>query len=157
MSKTLYFLIGPKGSGKTFIGTHVHNNTNIHFLRVEDIWLGLQVNEDGWQKVLESINECFAKYDKVMIENLGAGDEFQSFLSILQGQYQTRIIKINTDLSLCYKRVKERSHSNHIPVSDDKVKEYNEIASKVTLDWDLVVDNNGSQHVDSILEKITSL
>lgn len=157
MSKTLYFLIGPKGSGKTFIGTHVQSNTDIHFLRIEPIWLALKKNEDGWKKVIESINECFGKYDKVMIENLGAGDDFQNFLSILQNQYQTKIIKVKTNLSLCYKRVKERNNSNHIPVSDDKVKEYNEIASKVTLNWDLVVDNNGSQGIDNIIEKINNL
>ena len=157
MNKTLYFLIGPKGSGKTFIGTHVQSNTDIYFLRVEPIWLALQENENGWRKVIESINECFAKYEKVMIENLGAGDDFQKFLSILQNKYQTKIIKVKTDLSLCYKRVKERSNSNHIPVSDNKVKEYNEIASKVTLSWDLVVDNNGNQHIDNIIEKIKNL
>ena len=157
MSNTLYFLIGPKGSGKTFIGTHVKNNTDIYFLRVEPIWLALQENEDGWQKVIDAINVCFSKYEKVMIENLGAGEDFQNFLSILQNQYQTKIIKVKTDLSLCYKRVKERNSSNHIPVSDDKVKEYNEIASNVTLNWDLVIDNNGHQHIDDIIKKIENL
>lgn len=157
MSKILYFLIGPKGSGKTFIGTHVQNNTDIHFLRVEPIWLALQKNENGWKKVIESINECFAKYEKVMIENLGAGDDFKNFLSILQNQYQTKLIRVKTDLSLCYKRVKDRSNSNHIPVSDDKVIEYNKIASKVKLNWDLVVDNNGTQHIDNIIKKIKNL
>ena len=129
----------------------------VHFWRVEPIWLALHDDEDGWQKVIESINECFAKYEKVMIENLGAGHDFQNFLSILQNQYQTKIIKVKTDLSLCYKRVKERNNSNHIPVSDHKVKEYNETASIVTLNWDLVVDNNGIQHIDNIIEKIKNL
>ncbi|WP_321495336.1 hypothetical protein [uncultured Desulfobacter sp.] len=157
MSKTLYFLIGPKGSGKTFIGTHVNKSTDIYFLRVEPIWVALKENENGWQKVIEEINQSFTKYEKVMIENIGAGDDFKNFLSILQNQYQTKIIQVKTDLSLCYKRVKERNNSNHIPVSDDKVKEYNEIASKVTLNWDLVVDNNGSQHIDNIVKKIMYL
>ena len=67
-----------------------------------------------------------------MIENLGAGGEFQNFLSNLQCKYQIKLIKVKTDLSVCYKRVKQRNNLNHIPVSDDKVREYNEIASKVT-------------------------
>ena len=42
MGKTLYFLIGPKGSDKTHIGTYAHENTDIHFLRVEPIWVTLK-------------------------------------------------------------------------------------------------------------------
>jgi ABC-type branched-subunit amino acid transport system ATPase component len=45
--KVLYMLIGPKGSGKTHIGTLVNLHTDIAFLRVESIWLGLQAGEDG--------------------------------------------------------------------------------------------------------------
>jgi hypothetical protein len=44
-------LIGPKGSGKTTIGTLVHQHTDITFIRVEPIWLDLQPDEDGWKKV----------------------------------------------------------------------------------------------------------
>ena len=157
MSKTLYFLIGPKGSGKTFIGTHVHENTDIYFLRVEPIWVTLKEGENGWRKVIEAINQSFSKHDKVMIENLGAGEDFHHFLSIMQHQYQTKLIKVKTELSLCYKRVKERNSLDHIPVSDEKVKEYNEIASKVTLNWDLIIDNNGHQDIENITEKIINL
>jgi shikimate kinase len=101
MSKTLYFLIGPKGSGKTFIGTHVNKSTDIYFLRVEQIWIALKENENGWQKVIEEIHQSFTKYEKA--------------------------------------------------------KEYNEIASKVTLNWNLVVDNNGFQNIDNIAKMIMDL
>lgn len=157
MDKTLYFLIGPKGSGKTYIGTYVHENTDIHFLRVEPIWLNLKKNEDGWQKVIEAISECFMQNDKVMIENLGAGNDFNGFLKTLSNQYETRLIKVQADLALCFKRVQERNNEHHIPVSDDKVKEYNEIASKVVLSWDLIVKNNGHQNIERITEKIKAL
>ena len=39
--KILFMLIGSKGSGKTYIGTLVNRHTDIVFLRVEPIWLGL--------------------------------------------------------------------------------------------------------------------
>jgi len=45
--KTLFMLVGPKGSGKTHIGTLVNQHTDIVFLRVEPIWLGLKPAEDG--------------------------------------------------------------------------------------------------------------
>jgi shikimate kinase len=35
--KVLYMLIGPKGSGKTYIGSVVNCHTDIAFIRVEPI------------------------------------------------------------------------------------------------------------------------
>jgi shikimate kinase len=54
-NKILYLLIGPKGAGKTYIGTLVDRHTEIQFIRVEPIWLNLQPGEDGWQKVEQVI------------------------------------------------------------------------------------------------------
>lgn len=155
--KTLYLLIGPKGSGKTYIGDYINSNTEIHFLSVEPIWLALPQNENGWQQVSEAIAQCFIKSDKVMIENLGAGDGFNHFLIKMKELYSIKLIKVDTDLDLCFRRVKERNNKNHIPVSDDKVKEYNNIASKVVLPWDLVINNNGQQTIEKIKEKILNL
>ena len=59
MNKTIYMLIGPKGSGKTHVGTLINNNTNIKFLRVESIWLTVQPGEDGWKKVEQVIGQEF--------------------------------------------------------------------------------------------------
>ncbi len=75
-SKVLYMLIGPKGAGKTYIGTLVNRYTNIRFIRVESIWLSLQAGEDGWKKVEQVIDTTFKSDNKVIIESLGAGEEF---------------------------------------------------------------------------------
>ena len=87
MAKMLYMLIGLKGSGKTHIGTLVGANTNIVFLRVEPIWLGLKPGEDGWQKVTEAVDNLFQQHDRVMIESLGAGEGFRSFHAGLASKY----------------------------------------------------------------------
>ena len=71
MSQTLYMLIGPKGAGKTTIGTLVHQHTDIAFIRVEPIWLSLQPGEDGWKKVESVIDDRFQTHDRLMIESLG--------------------------------------------------------------------------------------
>ena len=55
--KVLFMLIGPKGSGKTYIGMLVDRHTDIAFLRVESVWLTVQPGEDGWKKV-EGSNRC---------------------------------------------------------------------------------------------------
>jgi shikimate kinase len=88
--KTLFMLIGPKGSGKTHIGTLVDQYTDIAFLRVEPIWLILQPDEDGWKKVEAVIDAMFEKQNKVMIESLGIGEGFVKFHASLAEKYSSR-------------------------------------------------------------------
>jgi shikimate kinase len=142
MPKTLYMLIGPKGSGKTHIGTLVNTHTDIRFIRVEPIWLALQPGEDGWKEVESVIDETFETNDKVMIESLGAGDGFRGFQAALAEKYPIKMIRVYADLDTCFERVKSRSNTEHIAVSDNKVLEYNKIAATVTFDWALEIDNN---------------
>ncbi len=66
MRKILYILIGPKGSGKTYIGSQVNKNTDIKFLRVEPIWLKLAPGENGWERVEKEIDKEFQQHSKVM-------------------------------------------------------------------------------------------
>lgn len=155
--KTLFMLIGPKGSGKTHIGTLVDQHTDIAFLRVEPIWLGLKPDEDGWKKVEAVIDALFQKQDQVMIESLGIGEGFGRFHASLAKKYSIKMIRVHADLDTCFTRVKTRNNVEHIPVSDDKVAEFNKIASTVTYDWDLEINNNELTPDKDILDAIQSI
>ena len=155
--KTLFMLIGPKGSGKTHIGTLVQQHTDIVFLRVEPIWLGLRPNEDGWKKVEAIIDTMLQKHDKVMIESLGIGEGFSKFHASLAEKYSIKMIRVYADLETCFIRVKTRNTAEHIAVSDDKVVEFNEIASAVTYTWDLEINNNDLTPDKDIISAIQSI
>lgn len=157
MALTLYMLIGPKGSGKTHIGTIVERNTDIFFLRVENIWLKLKYNENGWKKVEQKIDMTFRNNNKIMIENLGAGEGFHQFYASLNKKYIIKLIRVFADLDICLTRVRRRDNANHIPVSDNMVIEYNKIASQVSLDWDIEIDNNRPASDSEILMAIKRL
>lgn len=150
-------LIGPKGSGKTYMGTLVGAKTHIAFLRIETIWLALKPDEDGWQQVELAIDRAFARTDDLMIESLGAGRRFHQLLASLTTRYSVRMIRVVADLDTCLARVKKRRGEGHIPVSDDKVEEYNRIASKVQFDWSLEIDNNGPALDAEILDAFRSI
>jgi shikimate kinase len=154
MDKTLYFLIGLKGSGKTTIGTLVGRSTDIHFLRVEPIWVQLQPGENGWQKVEEAIDSAFQSSDKVMVESLGAGDGFQKMKASLSRKYNLKWIHVVADPDKCLTRVQKRDNANHIPVSDAQVLEYNKFAAAIRYDWDLEIDNNLPMNEKSLIEAI---
>jgi shikimate kinase len=155
--KVLYMLIGPKGAGKTHIGTLVNRHTDIAFLQVEPIWLGLQSGEDGWKKVEAAIDRMFQTHKKVMIESLGAGEEFRGFYTAIAKKYPIKMIRVYADLDTCLTRVKMRNSSDHIAVSDDKVMEYNKIAATMTYDWDLEINNNIPASNADILAAIQSI
>jgi hypothetical protein len=60
-------------------------------------------------------------------------------------------------LDECLRRVRDRDSANHIPVSDEKVREYNRIAASVDHPWDAVIDNNGPATEEEILKAIVLL
>ena len=155
--KTLFILVGPKGSGKTNIGTLVQQHTDIVFLRVEPIWLGLQPGEDGWNKVEAVIDTLFQKHDKVMIESLGVGEGFSRFRASLAEKYAMKLIRVYANLETCFIRVKTRNSAEHIAVSDDRVAEFNQLAAAVTYNWDLEIDNNDPAPDKDILNAIQSI
>jgi len=155
--KTLFMLIGPKGSGKTHIGTLVSQYTDIMFLSVESIWLGLKPSENGWKKIEAAIDALFQKQDKVMIESLGVGEGFTKFHASLAEKYFIRMIRVHADLETCLTRVKTRNSAEHIPVSDDKVAEFNQFASAVTFNWDLEINNNDLTPDEEIVGAIQSI
>ena len=155
--KILFILIGPKGSGKTHIGSRVNKNTDITFLRVEPLWLTLAAGEDGWARVEQEIDKLFQQHDKVMIESLGAGDGFKRLHSSLSHKYEVKLIKVSTDLEECLRRVKHRDNSEHIAVPDEKVEEYNKIAASVSHNWAAIIDNNGPATDEEILRVIDAI
>ena len=161
MKKTLYMLIGLKGSGKSYIGALVDEMTDIRFLRVEPIWVnylnGADRSKSGWEIVEEAIDNQFASYDRVMIESLGAGEEFQAFFNSLSQKYAIKLIKVSANLKTCLDRVKHRDQANHIPISDDRVEEINNIAQHVEYVWDAVIDNNGPATASEIIRVIEAI
>ena len=155
--KTLFMLIGPKGSGKTHMGTLINRQTDIAFLRVESIWLGLQPGEDGWEKVEAAIEAMFQTHDKVIVESLGIGEGFVKFHASLLKKYSVKRIRVYAGLETCFARVKSRNSAEHIPVSDHRVAELNALASGVTFDWDLEINNEDLASDAEIIRAIESI
>lgn len=159
--KTLFILIGLKGSGKTYIGTLVNAQLDIQFLRVEPIWIEHlkhgSPERDGWEVVEAEIDRLFEIHDKVMIESLGVGEGFTKFHQSLMKKYQIKLIKVETALDRCLERVRSRDSADHIPISDDKVEEYNKIAAQVSYQWDQIIDNHHLASDAEIIEAIRAI
>jgi len=152
MRKTIFILIGPKGSGKTYIGSLLQRKLGIPFFRVENIWLRLEEERfsdtyvrKGVSLVEREIDRKCKETDRLITESTAAHEEFYNFLTRLNNKYQVKLIRITAPPDLCLERIKARDSSIHIPVSDDRVEEINRKALSADFPFDLVIDNeNGT-------------
>lgn len=161
--KTVYVLIGLKGSGKTYAGKLLSERLAIPFLRVEDIFLKLRSNnplEDqnyitrGYENVEKEIRSLLNGFDELTIESTGIAIQFREMISNLKKDYDVKLIKIDTDPELCIKRVKSRNRSGHIPVSDEMLIEINKLSESISYDYDLIFKNNNKTDDELIFEFI---
>jgi shikimate kinase len=164
--KTVYILIGPKGSGKSHIGKLLEQNLCIKFLQVEPLAIahieqfGMPeggLKRDGFDLEEAAIHEILAKDDCVIFEATGSSVYFASVLDNLGSRYVLKLIRLVCPLDVCFERVKRRSSEGQHFVPDEKVKTINEKAAAVELGWDLQIDNSGPALAQAIIRQFQSI
>ena len=160
--KKIYLLIGPKGSGKSFIGGLLHEYFDISFLRVED-WVkkikkGRSVDDETYLEevfscIEEGVRAGLVEHDCVTFESTGLTGYFDGMLISLQKDFEVTTIRINTDPDICLSRVKSRDQSVHINISDDQVTSINQKVCEKNLKCDFAVDNN-SRSVEALKQEL---
>lgn len=149
--KTLYILIGLKGSGKTYIGKLIEDKFSIPFVRVENIFKNIKRDrhysdenyiKEGFTLLEKEIRMRFETADALIMESTGLTDEFMQMLESLKKDFSVKLIRIEAEPELCLKRVRERDSKDHINVSNADVEKINELAMKIRFEYDLVIDNN---------------
>ncbi len=157
--KTIFFLIGPKGSGKSYIGKLIEKNLSIRFLPVEPLFMKIKGNrnnidesyiKEGFKLLENEIHHCLIKEDNVSIEQTGAADYFNQFLENLELKFRVKLIKINTPLDFCNKRIKERDSKNQVPVSQGLIDKINKKSISIKLNFALIIDNSKSSDTEII-------
>ena len=149
---SVFILIGPKGCGKTTIGSLLEREFGIPFLRVEPLILenmktspltGYELEKEGFHLEEQAIASIVAAENAVIFEATGSSRYFPEVLARLRRQYDVRLIRIRCPLELCSERVAQRDAAEHIAVSDELLESINRRAAGVELDWDLEIDNSG--------------
>lgn len=160
-NKIIYLLIGPKGSGKTFIGS-LFNQYGVEFVRVEDWAKEVKGSRDVTDKsyideifrlIEELLTEKMHQTDRIVFESTGLTDSFDRMLENLQQKFRMVLIKVEVDGSLCLDRVKTRDQSIHVNVSDEQVNMTNSLVRQKKFDFDYVINNNNFSK-EELLSKI---
>lgn len=163
--KTIYILIGLKGSGKTHLGVLLSERVKIPFLRVENIFLRLTTDDPlgdqnyistGYKNVELEIRNRLTKDDRIIIESTGIATQFNDMIESLKNEYIVKLIKIESDSELCLKRIRIRDQTNHVAVSDDQIMKINKLSREVSFNFDLIIDNTNKKD-NELLEEFMKI
>ena len=150
--KTVYLLIGAKGSGKTYIGEILEKSLGVRFLSVEPLLIAHialakspsdRLEYDGYDIEESAIDEILLTQNEVITESTGSSEHLLNFIRNLRTKYTIRLMRVLCPLEECFKRVKSRNSADQFYVPDDRINSINEKTIRLELDWDLEIDNSG--------------
>jgi predicted kinase len=159
--KTIYLLIGPRGSGKTYVGKLIQDKLNITFLNVETFFIRAEkinkkLDEEKfkkvWLKIEKRIDKILTTKKSVAFESIGIFQSFKDFLTRLNLKYQIKLTRIKTPLKLCDERMATRKPGTHAHMTKADIALVNKMSLKEKYKYDLVIDNNKSTD-DVIISK----
>ncbi len=163
--KTIYLLIGQKGSGKSFIGTIFEQEFGIRFLRVEDwarqIKRGREIDDETYlSQVFEAIEagvrDSLKSANEIVFESTGLTPHFDRMLENLQRDFRVKTIYISAQADTCLARVKSRDLTIHIDVSDEQVNMINEKVVERAFRADFRIENENKSR-DEIVRDLTDI
>ncbi len=150
-NKTIYLLIGAKGSGKSFIGELFQENFDIPFLRVEK-WAKEVKNDreitnelyriEAFAVIENGVRSSLKENDNVVFESIGITKQFDIMLKSLKEDFRVVKVGIKANLDLCLHRVKARDQSIHINISAEEINIINSTFAKKNMQTDYTIDNN---------------
>ena len=165
-TKTVYFLIGPKGSGKTYIGKVLEKSLSKTYLNVETLLIAhctansldpYKLEKHGFPIEESAIDLALVENNSVIVEGTGSSIYFEEHLNNLKFKYEVKLIRVRCPLDVCQNRAMKRDNSEQILVPEKLLKEINEKASRANFDWDLEIDNSAPAPQNTIVSLFSKI
>lgn len=151
MPHKLLILVGPKGSGKSYIGRELEELYPIKFVRIEAVWQELKERRDdflssayiseGRQLTLDLIRGHLKK-GHVCIEASGVSDDWDEYVLNIKSLAEVIFIKVICGLEECKRRAFDRDQSLQVQISDCLFDDMNSKAERVALNWAAIINND---------------
>jgi shikimate kinase len=146
----VYVLIGPKGSGKSYVGRLLEKELGISFLPIEEIFIGLQktgvstptVQEQGYTLVEARVLEMLATEQAVSFEITVLTPASKKLLTRLGKQAQVELIRVDAPPDTCLSRIKSRDQASHIKITEERIAGINRISARQQIDARLQIDTS---------------
>ncbi|WP_028314883.1 hypothetical protein [Desulfatibacillum aliphaticivorans] len=164
--KTVYILLGPKGSGKSHIGRLMESRLGIPFLLTEDIFLQFQkqgletqdVYKAGFVETAKTIERLLKTKYALAFESTGASPLFFELLESLRLQFDIKLIAVSASAKVCLTRIRSRDAGVHMPADDALIEKVHRISSGPALDYDLIIRNENlrESEIVELLQSVTA-
>lgn len=161
----LVVLLGPKGSGKSFVGNLLNDRFGVTFLLVEPLWKlyyercrARAVSPDVVQGIAEVhpiIRRAFAAAPHLAIETTGASEPILTDLLTIAPREQTLVIRVRAPLATCLARISARDQGAHIPVEPDTICKTHALSEMAPIAADVELDNS-SATVDELVQQLAT-
>lgn len=161
----IFLLIGPKGSGKSFIGKLFEEHFGIKFIRVEDWAKAIKKSRnsiDGeyvsevFQTIENGIRKSMVHYPSVVFESTGLTPHFDRMLNRLQADFQVLTIGVKASTKICMERIQTRDAAIHIPIPLAQIESINKQVVKKNVQTAYTIENNNESTV-ALIEKIEEI
>lgn len=144
-------LVGPKGSGKSFIGELMQEHFGITFLRVEswvkDLKKDRAISHEGYlaevfNTIEVGVRKALDEHDQVVFESTALTKQFESMFQSLKADFAMTTIGVWATQSKCMERIRSRDQSIHIQVSEEEIRAINSMAADRVAKTDFKIDNS---------------
>ena len=161
---SVYVLLGPKGSGKSYIGRLLESKLGIKFLPIEEIFINLQhkgistpdVQERGYELVKQKASEILAAGHDVSFEITVLTSASKNLLNQIGLQSHIEFIQVYAPPELCLQRIRTRDSASHIEISEEKIAEINRLSVNQQVSAKLQIDTSKMSD-DKILESFKAV
>jgi shikimate kinase len=147
----LILLVGPKGSGKSYIGRTLEARFGVHFFHVEPLWLEYYaeckaanrepVIAEGIARVQPPLIRALDERVHVCVETTGASPEILAALLSLRPRQEIIVARVSAPLEVCLRRVSGRDQTYQIPMEREAVRTVHGLSESLQLPSDIMVDN----------------
>ena len=147
----LILLIGPKGSGKSYIGRTLEARFGVHFFHVEPLWLEYYaeckasnrepVIAEGIAKVHPVLIRALDENVHVCVETTGASPEILTALLSLRPREEIIVARVSAPLEVCLRRVSSRDQTYQIPMEMEAVRKLHGLSESLQLRSDITLNN----------------
>ncbi|MCB0264511.1 MAG: AAA family ATPase [Calditrichia bacterium] len=154
--KTVYLLVGPKGSGKTHIGKILADAFAIRFIESEAIFATLQKEgittdenqQRGFDILEKNIEQALSEHKSVCFEITVFTPYSSKLVNNLRNKYAVEKIRVFAPNEVCLSRIRSRQSDRHINILEDKIIEINRLSNAQELDAKLMIINNNLTAAD---------
>ena len=125
-------LVGPKGSGKSYIGRTLERSLGVLFFHVEPLWIEYYAEckaagrrpsiPEGISKVHPQIADALRTNENVCVETIGASPEILNDLLSLAHPSETWVVRVSAPLELCLERIATRDQTNQVPMDVESLR-----------------------------------